>query len=121
MLLTEFITRKLDATLINEEFKVCPDNGKGVAIIAGPRHQIFFAVSRNGEQILLILGGRKPIGGILIANDDEWKLDSQQITENGIYTFIGGNNPIHGRFEFKTKQIADVEFDDGLPNNYKKK
>ncbi len=109
-----FAVRKLDATLINEEIRVYPDNGKGVAVMEGATHKIFFAVRKNGEYVILLLGGRRPVGGVLKTMNDEWVLDSQEISENGIYTFVGDNKHIHGRFEFHTKQIAEVEFNDGL-------
>lgn len=114
-----FIAKEIDSTLVGEEFDIAPNNGKGVTVYGGLRHHnIFLATSRNGETVMLLMSDKMIYGGILTTKDDDGIIKKEKIVRTGMYAYIGEN---HGRFEFPTKKVFDVEFDDGLPMNYRKK
>ena len=118
VLFLKFIAIQIDTSVRGEEFDVVPKSYKNVMIFSGLHgHQIFLAVMRSGETVILATSKKKMYGGVLVVEKDKWVIKNEKITVNGPNKSIGSN---HGTFQFVSNNIYDVEFDDGLARDYKK-
>lgn len=118
--LMRYITLEVDQTMQGEKFAVSDyKNNKGVIVFKGITHNIFFAMTRKSEQVVLIQSLTKNSlkGGKLEIVGDSWKMSPDGLIQNihnskpGYdYVYIGAK---HGRFEIPAKNIWDTEYDDG--------
>ena len=121
MALLKFIAIKVDSSILNEKLLISRWSDKGVGVLSGSKHNIFFAITRKNEQVVLIEKRKTPkesdwLGGQLKIVGDDWVLSPDgQIQpfynfKPGVnYVYIGAH---HGRFEIP-KDIWQTEYDDG--------